>query len=62
MLNGRNVHRDFVRIAGRKAALKSPHSKRCRECRAMRNVAERLECGDFSAAFEVRGTTLRQSP
>jgi hypothetical protein len=40
-----------------KAALKRPHSKRCRDCRTLTNFAERLDCGEFTAAFErVRNT------
>jgi hypothetical protein len=35
-----------------KAALKRPHSKRWRAASNALSLAERLECGRFSAAFE----------
>jgi hypothetical protein len=31
--------------------LKSPHSRRYRDCQSVLNFAERLECGAFTAAF-----------
>jgi len=34
-----------------KAVLKPPHSKRLRDCRTALNLAERVECGAFTAAF-----------
>jgi hypothetical protein len=35
----------------RKAVLKPPQSRRWRACRETRNVAKRLDCGAFTAAF-----------
>jgi hypothetical protein len=34
-----------------KAALKRPHSKRCRDCHAPLTCAKRLDCGGFTADF-----------
>ena len=31
--------------------LRPPHSKRSRDCPALSNLAERLDCGAFTAAF-----------
>jgi hypothetical protein len=41
-------------LAGEKAALKRPHSKRWRATLDASSLAERLECGRFSAAFRAR--------
>jgi hypothetical protein len=38
-------------FARTKAVLKSPHSRRYRDCQAVLNFAKRLECGVFTAAF-----------
>jgi len=39
----------------RKAVLKSPHSKRWRECRARSNLAKRLECLRLQRRFSDFG-------
>jgi hypothetical protein len=44
-------------ISRSKAALKTPQSKRYRDCRAPANFAKRLDCGVFSAAFLTTRTT-----
>jgi hypothetical protein len=36
-----------------KAVLKPPHSKRCRDQPATLNLAKRLDCGVFTAAFRA---------
>jgi hypothetical protein len=38
-------------FASSKAVLKPPHSKRWRDCQASSDLAKRLECGAFTAAF-----------
>ena len=37
-----------------KAVLKPPQSKRYRDCRELSNLAKRLDCGAFTAAFYAR--------
>jgi C1A family cysteine protease len=39
-----------------KAVLKTPQSKRWRECQVLPNRAKRLDCGAFTAAFGRAGT------
>jgi hypothetical protein len=40
-----------MQLVSSKAVLKSPHSKRWRDCGAASGFAKRLECGAFTAAF-----------
>jgi hypothetical protein len=40
-----------LRLAGRKATLKRPHSRRHRDCRTSPSLAKRLDCARFTAAF-----------
>jgi len=40
-----------ARVSAWKAALKTPQSKRYRACQSQPDVAKRLDCGVFSAAF-----------
>jgi len=50
-------HGTFIRHDLPKAALKRPHSKRCRVAANASCCAERLECGRVSAAFPLHGET-----
>ena len=54
---------DGVTVPGvSKAALKRPHSKRWRAELDASEVAKRLECGRFSAAFETPRTVAQSKP
>ena len=50
-------HDAFIHHDHPKAALKRPHSKRCRVAASASCRAERLECGRFSAAFPRHAET-----
>ena len=43
------------------AVLKPPHSKRWRACLASTNLATRLDCGAFTAAFPRRAAVAKSS-